>query len=264
MFADSERLRQALLNLVGNAVKFTDAGQVTIKACFRREDGGRIRFEVIDTGVGVPAGDEGRLFQRFSKVDGSNTRRYGGTGLGLAIAKRLVELMGGAIGYEAGRSQGSIFWFDIPASVAAAPHQRSAEPDVASGVEGLRVLIVDDVLTNRELVGALLAPFDVAVLQAADGAEAVELAARHPFDVILMDLQMPVMDGLAATRLIRSGSPLNSETPILAVSANAMPPQVEACRAAGMNDHIAKPINPTDLIGKIDRWALSAGGSDTA
>ena len=262
VLGDAARLRQVLLNLVGNAIKFTSEGSVTVQATHKVELGGRLLVKVSDTGVGISEEDRDRLFHRFSQVDASATRRHGGAGLGLAISKGLVELMGGQIGLDTTKGRGSTFWFDILAPVAAS--SSSAAPAATEPLlepVPMRILVVDDVAVNRELVSALLSPFALKVSEAANGEEAVEVAQHASFDLILMDLQMPGMDGLAAARAIRSGSRLNALTPILALSANVMAPQVEACRAAGMNDHIAKPINPTELLSKIDRWAAGAAAA---
>ncbi len=253
--ADSDRVRQVLMNLLNNAVKFTAEGAVSVAVSHLAEGGGVLRIAVSDTGVGIPAEHIDRLFQRFSQVDGSIARQYGGTGLGLAICKSLTEMMGGEIGVASEVGRGSTFWFTIaaPAGTAAAP----VNPVKVVGDRALgsaRILIVDDSSVNRELVSTLLSPFDVELTEAANGAEAVEAAQRAAFDLILMDLQMPGMDGLAATRAIRAGSGPNRTTPILALSANVMPAQVAACREAGMDDHIAKPINPQELLSKIGRW----------
>ncbi|HEY2661065.1 MAG TPA: PAS domain S-box protein [Caulobacteraceae bacterium] len=256
--ADSERMRQVLLNLIGNAIKFTAKGGVTVRLDHLAANGDHIRFSVSDTGVGISADHSDRLFQRFSQIDGSNTRRYGGAGLGLAISKGLVELMGGQIGVTSEEGLGSTFWFTVSAPLVSGAGEVAAKEAGGKDMGPLRILIVDDVAVNRELVTALLSPFDLQLTEAANGAEAVDAALRDPFDLILMDLQMPVMDGLAATRAIRSNSVFNNATPILAVSANVMPPQVEACRAAGMNDHIAKPIDPTSLLSKIAQWTTPA------
>ncbi len=252
LMADGPRLRQVLLNLLTNAVKFTDAGRVDIEARYEGE-AERFRVAVRDTGVGVPAELAGRLFQRFSQIDGSNSRQHGGTGLGLAISKGLIEMMGGEIGVDSVVGRGSTFWFAIaaPALGEAAPGEAAAE-DVEVG--RMRLLVVDDVAVNRELVSAMLAPFDVAITQAASGGEAVSAATASAFDLILMDLQMPGMDGLAATAAIRGGAGPNRDTPILALTANVLPDQIEACRRGGMDDHVGKPIDPKDLLTKIAQW----------
>ena len=255
--ADAARVRQVLLNLLTNAVKFTSAGGVTVTAAY---DQGLLRVAVADTGPGIEAAAAAQLFQRFSQVDNSNSRRHGGTGLGLAISRGLVELMGGEIGLQSTPGAGSTFWFTVPAPPAAgrgltAPGLDLAAEPAADLAEGrLSILVVDDVAVNRELIGAMLAPFDVDIATAASGVEAVEAACAQPFDLILMDIQMPGMDGMAATRAIRANSDSNRATPILAISANVLPSQVEAAHQAGMDDHIAKPIDPTELLTKISDW----------
>ncbi|PZQ63406.1 MAG: hybrid sensor histidine kinase/response regulator [Phenylobacterium zucineum] len=254
--ADGARLRQVLLNLLTNAVKFTETGEVTVMA--DRTNAGDLRIAVRDTGIGVAPEVAGRLFLRFSQVDGSNARQHGGTGLGLAISKGLIEMMRGQIGMESRPGAGSTFWFTLP--VVAAPDADPAPVTVAAdvAVEATRLLMVDDVAVNRELVTAMLAPFDVTIVEASNGAAAVQAALAQPFDLILMDLQMPGMDGLAATAAIRATSDLNRTTPIVALSANVLGDHVDACLAAGMNDHIGKPINPTELLTKIARWTAPA------
>jgi signal transduction histidine kinase/ActR/RegA family two-component response regulator len=263
LVADSARLRQVLINLLGNAVKFTARGGITIAA---RHDPaqGRLRIAVSDTGIGVPAEQAERLFQRFYQVDGSSTRRFGGAGLGLAISRALVEAMGGAIGVESRAGEGSTFWFEVPAPVGTLALEIAGDEAEVIRIEPLKILLVDDVAANRELVGCMLAPFGIDIAEAANGLEAVEAAMRTRFDLVLMDLQMPGMDGLAATRAIRANAPLNRDAPILALSANVLAAQVDACRLAGMNDHVAKPINPKDLLTKIARWTEAGEAAATA
>jgi PAS domain S-box-containing protein len=256
LVADSGRVRQVLLNLLTNAVKFTAEGRIDVAASWSL---GMLKLEVADTGPGLEPEDARRLFQRFSQVDASNTRQHGGTGLGLAISKGLAEMMGGQIGLKTRRGRGSVFWFTVKAPEAlahATPVAVPAGDRVAPAADGapLRILVVDDVAVNRELVAAILSPFDVALSTAASGAEAVRAALDARFDLILMDLQMPGMDGMAAARIIRANADLNGATPIIALSANVLPAHVRSCLAAGMNDHVAKPIDPADLLGKIARW----------
>lgn len=257
--ADSGRLRQILLNLLGNALKFTQSGGVRVEVSHDEGDGGRLRIAVADTGPGVPADRLDRLFQRFSQVDGSISRQHGGSGLGLAICLGLAELMGGDIGVESRVGEGSTFWFTVAAPVASTPvPARLPEADAAM-MAPARLLLVDDVAINRQLVRTILDAFGHDITEAGSGAEAIELAHHTAFDLILMDVQMPGMDGLAATRAIRATAEMNQHTPILAFSANVLADQLAACRAAGMNDHIAKPINLADLVAKVALWTAHAG-----
>ena len=251
--ADRGRLGQVLLNLVNNAVKFTQKGGVSLTVGYDRA-GSQLRVAVRDTGIGVPAEMAGRLFQRFSQVDGSNARRFGGAGLGLAICKGLVELMDGEIGMQSEEGAGSTFWFTI-AAPAAVPDGLAALPVAAApALQRGRVLVVDDVAANRELIVEVLKASGMAVTAASGGWEAVVLSRQAAFDVILMDLQMPGLDGMAATAAIRTQPTANPRTPIIALSASVLPADVEACRAAGMADHIAKPIDPAELLAKLARW----------
>ena len=258
VYADSSRARQVLLNLLGNAIKFTQKGSVSVSVRYEADGGGRLRFGVTDTGVGIPRDRMESLFERFSQVDGSTTRQYGGTGLGLAICRGLAELMGGTIGVESCEGAGSTFWFTIDAPRAELERAAfvHAEPDFS--VAPARILVVDDVATNRELVRTMLARHGHELTDASSGLGAVEAAMQHSFDLILMDLQMPGMDGLAATRAIRKTCELNRSTPIVAISANVLPAHRDACRAAGMDDHIAKPIDAAELSRKVALWSAHA------
>jgi signal transduction histidine kinase/ActR/RegA family two-component response regulator len=251
---DAGRVRQVLLNLLTNAVKFTRQGEVRIAARYD-EDAALLRIEVSDTGIGIPEDRRNRLFQRFSQADGSTSREFGGSGLGLAICRRLTELMGGDIGVTSRAGVGSTFWVTVAAPVAALAPDADAKAEAAFEALPARILVVDDLAANREITRALLGPFGHDIVEAAGGQEAVDLAACSPYDLILMDMQMPGMDGLAATRLIRRDQGPNRWTPIVALSANVMADHLAACRDAGMDDHVGKPILVADLIAKVAQWA---------
>ncbi|MBI5331360.1 MAG: response regulator [Betaproteobacteria bacterium] len=260
---DATRLQQALLNYLGNAVKFTEQGRVTLRGRVIEEgEGGLLlRFEVADTGVGIPADKHKAIFDAFEQADSSTTRRYGGTGLGLAITRNLARMMGGEAGVESAPGQGSVFWLTARLDRV---DERDALPEPAHAAaskrlrtplrKGVRVLVVEDNPINQEVARDLLLQADFIVTTANDGAEAVERARESCFDLILMDMQMPVMDGLEATRAIRR-IPACSATPILAMTANAFEEDRAACLQAGMNDHVAKPVNPDALFDAIRRWA---------
>jgi PAS domain S-box-containing protein len=259
---DPVRLRQVLFNLVGNAVKFTRTGGVDVRlsACWRGE-APALRFEVTDTGVGISDEAQASLFQRFHQADGSTTRRFGGSGLGLAISQRLAELLGGEITVRSLPGVGSVFTVEITAPRAPAPKvEASAGSDLLSG---LRVLVVEDNPTNRLIASRLLEHLGAEVETADDGRMGVDAVARGSFDLIFMDVQMPVMDGVEATRLIRAMPLPASGTPILAMTANALQHQTDAYLAAGMNGVVSKPLSPSVLIGRIaavldDRDAAAA------
>jgi PAS domain S-box-containing protein len=255
LLGDPVRLRQNLFNLVGNAVKFTLRGSVTVRALPVPLDAGApgLRFEVIDTGVGIPEAAQAGLFGRFHQGDGSTTRRFGGSGLGLAITRRLAEMMGGSVGFTSTAGQGSTFWIEIAAPPAeAAP----APPEFEGGwLEGLTVLVVEDNPTNRMIAGRLLGSFGATVVTAEDGYLGVAAAARGGVDLILMDIQMPGIDGVEATRRIRALPGPESQVPIIALTANVMGHQTAAYLAAGMNGVVGKPIAPNALLGEIARIA---------
>ncbi|HXA38689.1 MAG TPA: ATP-binding protein [Phenylobacterium sp.] len=253
--ADSTRLRQVLLNLLGNAIKFTAQGSVGIVVAHDAAED-RLRVTVWDTGCGVPADKLGRLFHRFSQADNSVSRDHGGTGLGLSICKALVELMGGRIDVASVVGAGSRFEFWIAAPQAELRELEQAAAAVRSGevVRASRILVVDDLDQNRELVRTILEATGHSVVEAAGGAEAVDAARQAAFDLILMDLQMPGMDGFTAARAIRRGASPNSRTPIVALSANVLPEHLAESAKAGMNGHIGKPINIPELLSVVAAW----------
>jgi PAS domain S-box-containing protein len=247
--ADPVRLRQALFNLIGNAVKFTERGGVAVR--FARAPDGRLRFEVEDTGVGVPAAAQAHIFDRFNQGDASTTRRFGGSGLGLTITRKLARAMGGDVGFTSVEGQGSTFWLEIAAAPADA--QAAQEAPAGAVLSDLRILVVEDNPTNRIIATKLLEQLGASVETAADGFLGVEAAARGGFDLILMDVQMPGIDGLEAARRIRALSAPMGETPIVALTANVLSHQSQAYLAAGMNGVVGKPISPAALLQEIAR-----------
>jgi PAS domain S-box-containing protein len=262
---DVARLRQVLLNFLGNAVKFTERGAITVRTRWRpaRRGGGRLRIEVADTGPGIAAESLPRLFERFSQAEVSINRTHGGTGLGLAICKGIIELMGGRVGVSSREGRGSTFWFSIPARPASEQPMEQQTPASADPLP-LRLLIVDDTAVNRELVRLMLEPLGLQIQEADGGAEAVKAAMSAPFDLILMDVRMPGVDGLEATRVIRATSAANRTTPIVALTADVQPETRAACRAAGMDDTLAKPIVPRELLAKILQWGQAVPAVERA
>ena len=246
--ADPSRLRQVLLNLLGNAVKYTDAGSVELRVLAGAAPGG-LRIEVADTGRGIDDASRDRLFQDFERLEAATTVE--GAGLGLAIAARIIRLMGGSINYDANPNGGSVFWFELPAGAVAAPPL--PEPVKAMAPKsGRHVLLVDDIKINRDIIGAFLDAAGHEVIMAEGGEEAVRLAAERPFDVILMDVRMPEVDGLEATRRIRALPGVASQMPILALTAYTFPDQVAQCLDAGMDGHLPKPVDYKTLMNGID------------
>jgi PAS domain S-box-containing protein len=260
LIGDAPRLRQVLLNFLSNAIKFTREGSVTIELSERIEaDRCHMRIAVTDTGIGIDEAHVGALFNRFTQADASVSRQFGGTGLGLAISRQIVEAMGGRVGVDSIVGKGSTFWFEVDLPVAS-DDALGAEPEAPAALDRpIRCLVVEDNAVNRELITTLLSPFPIEIDTACDGAEAVEAVTRGRYDVILMDMQMPVMDGLTATRRIRDlADHERARTPIVAMTANVLPEQVARCREAGMDDHLGKPINLPQLFAALDRWTSAA------
>jgi PAS domain S-box-containing protein len=264
---DATRLRQALLNYAGNAVKFTPQGSVCLSVqVLEAGDPVLLRFEVQDTGIGLTAEQSAHLFESFSQADVSTSRQHGGTGLGLAITRRLARLMGGDAGVQSTPGQGSRFWFTValarghgaPAGLAQAMGA-DVEALLRQRHTGARVLLVEDNPINREVALALLAEVGLQVDAAEDGLQALQAVERQRYDLVLMDMQLPHLDGPGATRAIRS-RPQHAALPILAMTANAFAEDRRACLAAGMNDFVSKPVSPPDLYAALLRW-LPAGAA---
>jgi PAS domain S-box-containing protein len=266
LLGDALRIEQVLLNLLSNAIKFTEQGGISLNVSSRSVDAARVRveFAVTDSGIGLRPGELEGLFQPFAQADASIARRFGGTGLGLALCKRLVELMGGEIGVSSRAGTGSRFAFHLvlPRAPAVAETE-AAGREVLPSCRG-RVLVVDDQPINREIARELLEAVGVEVQEAANGGEALDLLARHPvgfFDLVLMDVQMPVMDGWAATRRIRM-LPGHANLPIVAMTAHTMQHEREKGQAAGMNDHIGKPFDRATFYLVIGHWLRDERGLD--
>jgi PAS domain S-box-containing protein len=262
---DATRLRQVLTNLISNAVKFTEMGsiEVTVGAEDKVKDGNscRLRIAVADTGIGIPEERRDGLFQPFSQVDASTNRRFGGTGLGLAICRRLVEMMGGSISVTSKAGEGATFVFAVLVTVAPPPVE--SESDVGPAGVQRRVLVVEDNVINRTVITRMLQKLGHHVESVEDGETAVRRVQESSFDLVLMDINMPGMDGLQATRRIRNLPPSIAQIPIVAVTASAMMDDRRDCLDCGMNDYLSKPINIEALKNIVDRWASGTepGGS---
>jgi signal transduction histidine kinase/DNA-binding NarL/FixJ family response regulator len=265
---DPARLRQVLNNLLSNALKFTEEGGVTLRLrpCEESEERVRVRIQVDDTGIGVPAQLHSRLFESFTQADASTTRRYGGTGLGLAIFKRLVELMGGTIGFESREREGSSFWCEVPlrrAQEAAADGQpaMAAVPASRDAAEPAMVLVVEDNPVNQRLAVRILQRLGYRTETADHGRDALAALERQHFDAILMDCQMPEMDGYEATARIRAREGHVRHTPLIAVTASVMDEDRERCLRAGMDEYLAKPFGPDEIAAVLRRFVAGAPGS---
>ncbi len=302
---DPFRLRQVLVNLVGNAVKFTKKGEITVRverggaevssqrsvvsgqdaeidsqrsAGSSRQSSGDpepeggicLRFSVTDTGIGIPADKQGLLFRKFSQVDASSTRRFGGTGLGLAIARQLTELMGGQIGVESEEGRGTTFWFTLGLEQGSAVEGADdSETAAASAMElaslrDVRILVVEDNAVNRLVTEGILRKLALRTDTVGNGVAALAALERETYDLVLMDVQMPVMDGLEASRQIRNPQSAirNRSIPIIAMTAHAMQGDREMCLEAGMDDYIAKPISPKALAAVLAKWLPGGAGGD--
>ncbi len=267
---DPLRIGQILLNFLSNAVKFTERGGVQVRVSMDdiRDNRARLRFAVTDTGIGLKEEQIARLFQSFHQADESTTRKFGGTGLGLAICRQLATLMGGDVGVESRWGEGSTFWFTVRVGIAqdgderAAVHGHSPASVLSVGdislLKGTRLLLVEDDPTNQLVATGLLQAAGILVDIAPDGAAAVEMVQDKDYEIVLMDMQMPVMDGLTATRQIRRHERF-AELPIVATTANAMRIHQAACLEAGMNDFISKPFEPANLYSMICKWVTGSG-----
>ena len=258
---DPLRFQQILFNLISNAVKFTEQGQITVSADW---DGAALRVAVADTGCGIPADRLGHVFNSFEQADAGTTRRYGGTGLGLSISRKLAEIMGGALTASSVVGQGSVFTLALPVQVSASrPVEAAATATEAGALKGRSILAADDHEVNRRILALLLEPHGCRLTLVENGALALEAALVERFDAILMDMQMPVMDGLEATRRIRLGGGANAGTPIIALTANALEVHRQAWEAAGVQAFLTKPIDPA-LLARTLADACAADGLTAA
>ncbi|MBV9285669.1 MAG: response regulator [Acidimicrobiia bacterium] len=262
---DPGRVRQVLLNLLSNAVKFTEAGRVTVHlSCLARDsetDEVTVGFEVTDTGIGIAPEDQERLFESFSQADASTTRRYGGTGLGLAISKQLVELMQGSMGVDSEVGTGTTFWFTVRLAPAAGPLESVEDGDSGPGTEdagaprkGARILVVEDNAINQQVATGMLQRLGYVVDLAGNGREALDAVASTTYSAVLMDCQMPVMDGDEATAEIRRREAGTTHVPIIAMTASAMSGDEERALAAGMDGYVTKPVKLDELGRVLKQW----------
>ena len=270
LVGDTLRLQQVLINLLGNAIKFTERGEITLKITVRHIERSQVRllFSVTDTGIGISEHDLEKLFQPFSQVDGSITRRFGGTGLGLVISQNLLQLMGSEFSVTSTPGKGSSFGFELVLGLSpSSGRQASSESLLAAGdfgesFAGTRILVVEDNLINQQIVRELLNLSGIAVEIANNGKEAIEMLEHGVFDAVLMDMHMPEMDGFEATGLIRSQARF-SGLPVIALTAGVTKDEQDKCRASGMNDFVAKPIKPKELMSTLRQWIKPIGATVT-
>jgi len=252
--ADPLRLRQVLTNLVGNAIKFTERGEVAVRVrAQQRDDTAILRFEVQDTGIGIAASAQSHVFDSFTQADGSTARRYGGTGLGLAIVRELVHLMHGQVGLISSEGKGTLFWFEVPAAETEAPVPAPVHLSAPARFTGA-VLLVEDNAVNQIVSQQILRKLGLSVTIAGDGAEALARTAAQRFDLIFMDCQMPDMDGFEATARIRQREGGTARIPIIALTAHALQGDRERCIAAGMDDYLTKPFTHVQLTQVLTTW----------
>ncbi len=255
VLGDSGKIKQILFNLLGNSLKFTEEGEINLEIS---QQGKNLRLQVTDTGIGVPEERLDKIFEQFEQAHRTTSREYGGTGLGLAITKNLVELMGGEIFVESKVGVGTKIWFDLPLDIIEIKNDKCKgnKNVVSTGIAispGKEVLLVEDNLINQKVVQAFLKKRGIKVTCVNNGKQAVEALKSESYDLVLMDCQMPVMDGYEASKVIRSDSRLN-EMPILALTASAIEGDRERCFKAGMNDYLTKPILEQDLLEAISKW----------
>jgi signal transduction histidine kinase/ActR/RegA family two-component response regulator len=266
LVGDAVRIRQVLLNLLSNAVKFTDHGTIRVSlsaGAISEPECILLRVSVADTGIGIPLEAQKRLFQSFSQAETSTTRRYGGTGLGLAISKRLIELMDGEVGFESVPGQGSKFWFTAKLGLGTEMVAKESKPqreDPSLELNCGTILVVEDNRINQKVLTHQLINLGYAIEVAENGAEAVEKVKSRRYDLVFMDVQMPVMDGLQATQEIRNCDEDSSSTPIVAVTANAFQSEREKCFSSGMDDYLTKPVDKDRLREVVRRWAGGRNG----
>ncbi len=266
VIGDEIRIQQILLNLLGNAIKFTDEGEVSL-TIHLAGDGRRLRFEVRDSGIGIPAEKQVMLFSSFQQVESSTSRKYGGTGLGLAISRQLVSLMDGEIGIESEEGEGACFWFEIPyrrtEQVAQRREEVSEVTSASVSLAGCRILLAEDNRINQKIAVGMLKKLGIVKVDVVDnGHSAVNRLTEQDYDLVLMDLQMPECDGLSACRQIRGTAEgeanatavRNRQLPIIALTANAMQSDIDECLEAGMDGHVAKPIKIDRLRQELEKW----------
>jgi signal transduction histidine kinase/CheY-like chemotaxis protein len=260
LLGDQARLGQVVLNFVNNAIKFTPTGTVLLTLESEPDDDvvERLKISIADTGIGIPKEKQSKLFQRFSQVDGSVSREYGGTGLGLAISKRLIDLMGGEVGVSSEQGKGSTFWFAVPLAKVDlwTGDAETMRASLGNGQVRARILLAEDLEINQEIASSVLRAAGHEVDIVPDGAAAVWAVQNKTYDLVLMDVQMPVMDGVAATQAIRALQGPVRNIPIIAMTANVYAEQVASFKSAGMNDHVGKPFKKDELYAAVEHWAI--------